>query len=70
MCHMMNPKNEFYAGFYDENQLEEIQDEIELSSEQKKQILIMLPIFVLLFALLLGESIQIERDKKIFIFLF
>jgi hypothetical protein len=57
---MMNAKNEFYAGFYDENELETIQDEMELSAKLKKQLLMMLPIFVLLFALLLGELTQMQ----------
>ena len=57
LCHMMTPKNEIYAGFYDENDLEEMENEMEKSLWLKKRFVALLPVLVFALALLFGKFI-------------
>lgn len=63
LCQIMPPKNEFYAGFYDETDLEEIKDVMEHSTWIKTHLTVLLPLAMLMLALLLGELIQVSSDE-------
>lgn len=56
LCHVMSSKNEFYAGFYDENDLEAIEDEMEES--MREHLALLMPLAVLCFVLLIGKFIR------------
>jgi hypothetical protein len=57
LCHMMTPKNEIYAGFYDESDLELLKDEEDKSMWLKKHFAALLPLLVFSFTLFLGKII-------------
>lgn len=57
LCHAMPPKSEIYAGFYDADAIEEMEDEMEKSMWLKKHLITVLPLTVFVVALLLGELI-------------
>lgn len=57
LCHAMPPKSEIYAGFYDANDIEEMEDEMEKSMWLKKHLITVLPLMIFIVALLLGKLI-------------
>lgn len=63
LCHMMSPKNEIYAGFYDEKELMEVEEEEEQSLWLEKHFTALLPLLMFFFAFLLGKLIWIQLWK-------
>lgn len=55
MCQPMSPENEIFSGFYDETNLEKVEEKIEQSMELKNHLLIVLPAVILALIVLLGE---------------
>lgn len=53
LCRVMSSQDEFYAGFYDEKNLEAIEDEMEQS--MRKHLTFLLPLAVFAFVMLLGK---------------
>lgn len=61
----MTPESEIYAGFYDTNDIEEMEDEMEKSMWLKKHLVMALPLTVFVVALLLGKLISIQSDVNV-----
>ncbi|KAG5672125.1 hypothetical protein PVAND_002280 [Polypedilum vanderplanki] len=53
LCHIMSAKNEIYAGFYDEQSFDEIEEEIDGWNCWKK-LLMLMPLAIILFVLFMG----------------
>lgn len=51
LCHTMSPENEIYAGFLDDKNYDEIENEIEIG----KNLLILIPLMIVFIVLLLGK---------------
>ena len=61
LCDTMSMKSEIYAGFYDEQNFEDIEAEMDDASQIRRELLIWLPLAIFLFALFLGKF----WDRKI-----
>lgn len=55
LCRSMAPKSEIFAGFYDDNSIDEIESELKGSMELSKHFLLFVPLMVIAVALILGE---------------
>lgn len=63
LCHMMTPKSEMYAGFFDSNDIEEMEVEMEKSMWLKKHFIVLFTLMVFVVALALGKRFELKRFK-------